>query len=160
MDYAQKYKWAVTGFIIMVILNIIVLATIWAVRHDGHQHSRNVPVPFRMQRFMERELNFSKAQKETFRQLRKEHIRESRAIHKEIRQYRRALLGQLHSRKTGQIRVDSLANLIGHAQARLDAAIYNHFVEVRSICDEEQKKKFDRIIRRVIQRLEPVRRKK
>lgn len=161
MEYAKKYKWALSGFIIMVILNIALLATAWVVRYDRHHTGSKGSVPFRMQRFMERELNFSEAQKQAFDELRKEHFRESRAIFNDIKKYRRALFDELQGGEANQAqaRVDSLTTLIGNAQARLDAAIYEHFMEVRNMCNEEQKQKFDRIIQKVIQRLDPRKKK-
>lgn len=157
MDYKKKYKWVLAGFIIMLLLNILVLGSIWMVKNGGRPFGRDGAVQFRVQRFMERELDFSEAQKQAFEELRRDHIQETRSIYGDIRKQRRALFAELQGDEEDDsaVRIDSLTNLIGQSQARLDSAIYKHFKEIRSICNVEQRQKFDRIIEKVMVRMEP-----
>lgn len=155
MEYAKKYRWALIGFIILLVLNIATLATIWIIRPPtrlagfGEQEQ-----PRRVQRFLERELDLSRQQRESFRQLRENHMRETRSLVSELLDSRRAYY-ELLNRPDSAIGVsvkDSLVRRIGSAHARLEESTYNHFQEVRRILDEEQRRQFDSIIEQTIER--------
>jgi len=160
MTYEKKYKWALSGFIIMLIMNIAVLTTIFVVKQKEHRHDeRNGSVSLKVQRFIEHELDLSDAQKKEFKQLRQQHFKETKILYKDIGTYRKELFSELKGgEKNGSaVRIDSLTNLIGDTQTQLDRAVYSHFVKLRSICNEEQRQKFDQIMQKVMQRLDPER---
>jgi len=154
MNYQRKYKWALTGFIIMVILNLGTLVTIWVIKPPHRadlMHNRGE----RMQHFITRELDLTDAQKEQFRSIRQRHIRETRSILEEMHHHRRAYFQLLKEfdRQGDSVRVDSLASLIARDQARLERSIYQHFSEIRSILNEDQKAKFEQLIDRIMRRM-------
>ncbi|MGK7371639.1 MAG: Spy/CpxP family protein refolding chaperone [Candidatus Halalkalibacterium sp. M3_1C_030] len=153
MDYNKKYRWAMAGFLVMLFLNIAIISGIWIFRPGGHFMGREGAGQFRMQRFIEQELNLSEDQKQAFRELRRDHIRETRNIHRDIRIYRRSLFGLLQNEEVNVKKVDSLSKALGEAQRAMEKATYEHFAELRSICDDQQKEKFDRITERVMLRL-------
>ena len=156
MEYKTKYRWALAGFLVMLLLNIVVLAGIWLLRPGGGPFHREGQSQFRVQRFMERELNLSEEQKTAFRELRREHIRETRSYYRDIRMARKAIFEALRdNEKNGA--VDSLTSEIGRKQQELERAVYDQFSELRSICNDEQKAKFDRMMLRVMQRVDPTR---
>ncbi|MDX1586155.1 MAG: periplasmic heavy metal sensor [Balneolaceae bacterium] len=156
MEYKTKYRWALTGFLVMLVLNIVVVAGIWILRPGGGPPFREGQSQFRVQRFIERELNLSEEQRNAFRELRKDHIRETRAYFRDIRQARGALFEALRNEES-DVAVDSLTAVIGRKQQELEEALYDHFSELRNICNDEQKAKFDQIISRVMQRVDPLR---
>lgn len=162
MEASKKYKWALTGFIIMLVLNILVLGSIWMVKKEGRSFDDDRAVQFRMQRFMERELDFSDEQKQAFEKLRRDHIQKTRNIYGDIRRNRQALYSELQgeNRPDTSERMDSLTSQIGESQALLDAAVFEHFIQIRGMCTEVQKQKFDQIIEKVMQRLEPDQRRR
>lgn len=156
MEYKTKYRWALTGFLVMLVLNIAVIAGIWILRPGGGPPFREGQSQFRVQRFIERELDLSDEQRITFRELRRDHIRETRGYFRDIRMARQELFEALRDEES-EVAVDSLTGIIGRKQQELEKAFYDHFSELRSICDEEQKAKFDQIISRVMQRVDPSR---
>lgn len=156
MEYKTKYRWALTGFLVMLVLNIAVITGIWILRPGGGPPFREGQSQFRVQRFIERELNLTEDQKNRFRELRRDHIRDTRTYFKDIRMARGELFEAL-SDDASDASVDSLTTVIGRKQQELEQAFYDHFSKLRSICDEEQKAKFDRIILRMMQRVDPSR---
>ena len=154
MDYKKKYRWAMAGFMVMLFLNIAIIAGIWIFRPGGEFLGRQGSPQFRMQHFIERELNLSEDQKQAFRELRRDHFMETRNINRDIRMHRRALFNTLQNETADAGKVDSLTQALGEAQKAMENAIYDHFSELRSICDEQQKEQFDRITERVMLRLD------
>ena len=47
---------------------------------------------------------------------------------------------------------DSLALRLGENQLKLEEAVYTHFREIEKMLNEEQRKRFDRVIEQVMQR--------
>jgi Spy/CpxP family protein refolding chaperone len=154
MDDKKKYRWALAGFLVMLFLNIAVIAGIWMFRPGSQFMGREGAGQFRMQHFIERELNLSEDQKQAFRELRRDHFKETQNISRDIRMYRSALFDQLQEGDGNTQKADSLTQALGKAQEAMEKAIYEHFAELRSICDEKQKEKFDRITERVMLRLD------
>ena len=154
MNYQRKYRWALTGFIIMVILNLGTLVTIWMIK-PPHRVDFRGNRGERLHYFITRELDLTNAQKEQFRGIRQRHVRETRTILDEMHQHRRDYFQLLKDfdRRDDSIRVDSLASLIARDQARLERSIYNHFSEIRSILNEDQKAKFEQLIDRIMRRM-------
>lgn len=157
MDYKNKYRWAMAGFMVMLFLNLAVIAGIWIFRPGGHFLGRERAGQIRMQHFIERELNLSEEQIKAFRELRRDHFRETRNINRDIRKYRSSLFALLENEQKDMSKADSLSNVLGEAQQALEKAIYEHFAELRGICNEQQKEKFDRITQKVMLRLDPSR---
>ncbi|MDX1617602.1 MAG: periplasmic heavy metal sensor [Balneolaceae bacterium] len=158
-ELSKKYRWALIGFIVMVLLNIGTLATIWIIRPPHRPAVGLEEQPRRVQRFLERELDLTASQREAFRLLRQEHFRETQSIVKDLAASRRAyfdLLSQPDSAVDAALR-DSLLHRIGSGHAQLEASTYRHFREMRNMLDRGQRQKLDRIIEQTIQRRERMR---
>jgi len=155
MEYSKKYRWALIGFIIMVLLNIGTLVTIWMIqppRLGGVVFGEEQPR--RVQRFLQRELSLTPEQLDAFQRLRREHMRETQSIITGLQETRSAyfeLLNRPDSAVSTTAR-DSLEQRIGRAHARLEASTYRHFRELRDILDEEQRQRFNRVIDQTMQR--------
>ncbi|MDR8391517.1 periplasmic heavy metal sensor [Aliifodinibius sp. S!AR15-10] len=148
MEYAKKYRWALTGFIILLILNIGTIATIWLIRPPREAVFFRDEPPRRVQQFLQRELELNPGQQERIRDLRIQHVRKIRPLMDQLRKRRTAYVGLLQSAdslKTEQ-NVDSLSAQIGQAQARIERINYEHFRQIRRQLREDQKPRFDRIL--------------
>jgi hypothetical protein len=88
------------------------------------------------------ELNFSEEQKISFLKLRDAH----RQIIRECKNknFRDDFFSQL---KNGdEIKANAMADSIASTQKKIEMATFNHFKEVRNLCNEKQKEHFDLII--------------
>lgn len=166
MDYSKKYRWALTGFIILLILNIGTLATIWltprppfimqAIGGHGGVDSGGIEIgigrsrglSIRAGNFMATQLNLSADQAQKFEKLRREHLKKVRPLLAEIAEQRRSYfssLGQQDSLLTPE-KMDSIAQRIGRAHARIEKANYQHFIEMRDLLGEDQKEQFRKFL--------------
>ncbi|HYW35784.1 MAG TPA: Spy/CpxP family protein refolding chaperone [Balneolaceae bacterium] len=153
MEDAKKYRLALTGFIIMVVLNVAILVSIWIMRppqfHRRRPHGNR---PFRVEHFMKNRLHLNKEQRKKFNQLRHQQIARSRPIIRDIRKKRGDLINLLKSDQIDSARADSLIEGIGRDQIQLQHQIFNHFAQLRQLCTPSQKKKFNRLMQRVLHR--------
>lgn len=154
MTDAKKYKLALGGFVVMVILNAAVLISMWVMKppHLPRRHPGNTQA--RVQRFLQRQLNLNPQQQKAFHQLRRKQIDRSRKLIRDIQQKRGQLVTLLKSNEAPnrQTQADSLIALIGNDQTRLEHDVFTHFVQLRQLCNPRQKKKFDQIIEHVLRR--------
>lgn len=143
------------GFIIMVLLNIGTLATIWIIRPlfpFRHPIERRE----RVQHFLERELNLTAQQKQTFLELRRHHFQKSQEIMNNIHQLREHYFDLLESSDSAanQVEVDSIATQIGRLQAKMEENMFDHLEKMRELLTYEQQKKFTRVIEQALRRRE------
>ncbi len=92
------------------------------------------------------ELDLSEDQKEQFETLRKEYFDKVFKINKELDDIRRHL-----SNKDSKI-TDSLFEEMGSRKTLLEKETFMHFKNLREVCDEEQKAKFDTVHKRMMNR--------
>ncbi len=146
MEYVKKYKWALGGLIVMVLLNIATLVTIWTIQPPQPFIPEEDPLQGRVQKFMERELNLSDQQVQTFRRLRMEHMQETRALNTKLHQNRRKFYEAL-SDSTAHSKRDSLARIIGNCYVDIERSMHEHFAELKSVLGPEQQQKFEELTR-------------
>jgi len=153
MELSKKYRWMKIGFIIMVVLNVGTLATIWIIRP---------PFPFRhpterrerVQHFLERELNLTDQQRQTFRELRRQHFQKNQEILNNIHQLRGRYFDLLESPDStaNQAEIDSIATQIGRLQAQMEENMFDYLQRMRKLLSNEQQKKFARVIEQALRR--------
>lgn len=140
--------WQVTA-ILLVLCNIGLILTLWlkpAVQNDDrprHGGPRN---------FVIRSLKFSDAQVAQYDELIHDHQHAMRTLREEAMGYRQQLFEQLKD-GSGAANRDSLEKLIGNTQKQIERVTYDHFAQVRKICNDDQKREFDNIIADVIKRM-------
>jgi len=98
--------------------------------------------------FLIHELNLSDEQLHKFEELRFTHREEMKMIMDGMK----PLKDQLFNFKNGSVNRDSVANLIGGLEAKKEIITYRYFNDLRSICNQNQEKKFDNVIRKIMRR--------
>lgn len=108
-------------------------------------HENRRPNPNRS--FLTEQLQFTKNQKEEFRELDKTHRGFMQEIDREIRQEKDELFS---SYSDGNISPEKKINAIGTLEAKKEAEIHRFFSAVRELCKENQVDKFDNIIKQAL----------
>ena len=158
MDIFSKNRLMGWLVVILVILNLGMLITFWVSRPRGpHPDGRkpdkngiNMERPGNPGEFLETELGFNDEQSSRYKELRKEHREKADEIISETRKLKDSFFELLSQPDADSGEVTEMANEIGAKQTELDLLTFNHFKEVRAICTDEQKKKFDDIIEEVL----------
>lgn len=151
METAKKYKWALTGFIIMIILNIAVLLTVWMNIPDGrdwrdtHDPGHERPAPHK---FMQKELGLTNTQVDSMATLRKTHFQEMRRLRRHLERDRKAYFDFLMSPDAdNKQKKDSLVTQLTQRYLDLEQSLYRHMSEMKSILNSEQQQKFKRLMK-------------
>jgi len=147
LDIKKRYKLVFIGFVIMTVLNLVIIATLWFNRPPwiGGDHD-SLRMNTAQHMFMKR-LDLDEKQVETFQELRESYRMKIRATVEEIQGNRKKLYNAIGS--IDSLKVDSLASAIADGHKQIEMINISHFNELRGRLNDQQKKKFDQIIRRM-----------
>ncbi len=126
---ARVYQFIIAG---LILLNVLLIGWQWL----GVQGR-----PPRPEDILKKELQLTDEQMNAYREM----IREHRAIAEPIEKDIHDLKKQLFDYDTDSAKRET-AGRIGQKISELDMSLYDHFKKVRTLCTEEQKKKFDEVL--------------
>lgn len=99
--------------------------------------------------FLEQKLDFTKEQTAAFKLLLDQHEHLMRQKQNSTRVLKDSLFEGL-SKNRSKAEQSVIAAQIGALEASKDMATYEHFQQVRELCNDEQKLKFDRLLRELL----------
>jgi len=105
--------------------------------------------------FIVEHLKLDKQQREQFFQLRRQHQQITRTIHEEDRLLHDQYFELLKTDNPDKAKADSISRLIGQQRSRLEAATFDHFQQLRKLCDGDQKKLLDETIDEITRLMMP-----
>lgn len=151
METEKKYKWALTGFIVMAALNAVILLTLWMNYPDGSSpgmnrdwgRERNSP-----HKFMQKELGLSDVQVDSMARLRKAHFREMRNLRQELENHRRAYFDFIMSAEAENSQQrDSLLSELTKQYIKIELSLFTHMSEMKGVLSNEQQQAFKRLMK-------------
>ena len=160
MSFFLQNKTSTVIITVLIVLNL--LSIYFFVVHKRISHRGSFPreramrqekdknKPTGQAHFMERELGLDQTQKEIFQKLRKKHFRKSGDIRKQMGALREQMFDNLGN---SQFNKDSLVRELSKAQYQMENDMFEHFQAVRNICSDEQKIKFDKMIKRITKKM-------
>jgi protein CpxP len=145
------WKWAV---LLLVVLNICLLGSIW-LKQNGQSPNEmhRPPNGEKAADFLIEQLKFSKQQLTAFEKLKEIHHHAIDSLHEAGKEIHHLFFDHLKNEKQDTAQVSELAKAIAHNQTQIELVTFNHFKEVRNLCDDKQKVKFDEIIQEVLKRM-------
>ena len=155
MNYFNKTKWWAIAVIALIVLNATTLTIFWVERKSNHdlppkQENRGATASY-----LTKELAFDSIQQLQYNQLVLKHRQSTRQIRKEIRNAKDAFFELLSDSSISDDSIKAASKRVSDIEQQLDILTFNHFKEVRTICNAEQKKKFDSIIKNAVQMMAP-----
>lgn len=143
-----KFLWII--ILILIILNIASITAVWIEeRGDEVPVLRERSMMNRRDHFLKNELNFTSEQQVQFDSLLDKHRDQHRTKLEEIRTLREELMSMMRNQEFTS-EAENIVREIGEKQSELELMNYQHFREVMSICDEDQKQIFLETIRRAV----------
>lgn len=142
MPRMYKIIWAI--IILLILMNAGILAYLY-LQEKPEPSQKPLSPPFVM---IEQGVGMNDTQKSEYQRLREEHHEQVVALRAQMAKIRLALY---HS-ATPQAN-DSLLTIVGNLQKNTDSITYIHFMNVRRMLDEQQKKKFDQILPGIVQQM-------
>ena len=108
--------------------------------------------PSRIGTFLEKELTLRPDQVAQFEELRRTHFEQTRTIHRELRRNRQKLFDSLTKSPE---EAAAIAQQIGDSQQQMELQTFQHFADLRAICDPSQQQKLDVIVKDLLARMAP-----
>ena len=147
----KKNNILLISLIVMVVINIVTISSIWL--RPGKERIEDVRIervilndpPPGGDRLAEM-IGFRREQAEKFEELKRAHHREAGRILHELKQKKQDLILKVTKEPANHEEVIKSAEEIGTKQKELELLTFNHFKDIRELCDEGQKKRFDEVI--------------
>lgn len=137
---------------VLLLVNVATLGFIWYTTIKVRTEQVIPPGPENEKSGLASELNFSKEQIQKFEVLKKEHHTGVENVLVQTKELKDQLFDCI---KTGDdAKAKELATKIADNNKTLELLTYEHFKEVRKICNDEQKEKFDRILKQLVRGIE------
>jgi len=151
-------RWIAIIAFLLITANIVSLVYLWTSRKEHPRDEAMMPGPKGPAfEFLSRELKLDSNQRSQYAKLRDEHQAVSRPIADSIRKMKDAFFALLGQENTPDSVVTAKSRQIGSLEEQLDLVTFRHFQQVRRICNATQQKKFDELIREVLNRMAPKR---
>ena len=154
MNYFKEKKFATIAIIILVVLNITTITLLWMGRPSAHHHP---PAPREkvMFDFITHELNFNPVQREAFEKQDETFRHDTRNIHLKIDSIQQQLFNSIYNEKSDKLYLDSLSNVIGSLEADINKMTYDHLVQIKSLCNDEQQIRYKALLNDLLKTLRP-----
>lgn len=141
--------------IVLIVLNISILAT-FLFRSSRYRSIRERPfpvlanIPNREGIFLRHELGLDENQFMRFRTIRDVYQRKAAGIEKDIQEKKDQLLDEMVRADPDTDRISRIGDEIGQMHAKLLRETGNYYLDIRDLCNEEQKVRLDVFFTRVI----------
>lgn len=157
MSNLTNNRWLPVIILLLITANIVTLALLWTNKGKEPAEVKFPEPPGGGQVFMflTNELKLDPAQQEAYRKMRDEHRAGQRGLQDSIRSAKDALFALLRQPGTNDSMIATCSRKAADAEQELDEYTFRHFQKLRSICNKEQQKKFDKIIQDVLHRMAP-----
>lgn len=148
MDIFKKQRFLVGIIIVLVLLNVIVLGSIWFGKEPPPMNFRDKGIS----RFEEK-LGLSTGQIDSFHQLREIHFVEMNRITNDLKSTKKQLLTLLESDAVDSLAREEKINRLVELHRQIEEEQFKHFSDTRKLCTPQQQIKFDSLIQKVAVRM-------
>jgi protein CpxP len=148
MSYFNRNKWWAIAFLLLIAFNVATLIAFWLIRDK-----RSGPPPGQgagVVEFLSKELGFDSVQKEKLAHLHDVHQMKMRELRKNNRDAKNDFFDLLQQENITDSTLQKAAQASTKFEEATDILTFRHFQQVRGLCTEAQKKKFDSVIQEVL----------
>lgn len=143
-----KRKVFYTAITVLLLANIFTLIFFWL-----HQFHSKLPMPPEEhgkgpEAFLIKELSLDSTQILQYRTLKLEHRKNANNTQQAIQSLKDSLFNQFNTNNNAL--KQHLLQQLGKKEIEMNETLFNHFKQLRALCNDEQKKKFDTIIKKAI----------
>ncbi|WP_207515461.1 hypothetical protein [Longitalea luteola] len=152
-----RQKWLLVLVAILLLTNIATLSIYWIKKPD-RDNSRESGKK-RMGQFMVDQMKFDAAQEAAYWKLRDSVMAIQKPVMDSMRNAKKSFFDLLNQPDASDSMLLERSNEIAELQKKLDIVTFRHFQKVRAICRPDQLQKFDTVIKEIVNRMTPFRRK-
>ena len=154
MNHLTKNRVLTWLVLLLLVANAASIAMFWLGKakqtKQAQQILRNEQPKGKPQDFLVKELNFDAAQQGQLEIFSKEHREAVNSFHEKIMEAKENFFAILKKKNATDSAKKKATEAISNITQQIDLLTLNHFQKVRALCNAEQQKKFDEIIKQVI----------
>ena len=154
MNNSTKSRLLTTAILLLIAANVVALVLFW--RDRNRKEVEPLPPPMAQVGgsafdFLTKELKLDSAQIKAYGTLRDEQRQNAEPLKKAIREAKDSLFFLLKKSPVNDSDLQHALTKVGAAQIALDKSTFQHFQNVRKICNPAQQQKFDSVIQQAMQ---------
>jgi Spy/CpxP family protein refolding chaperone len=152
MNTSGKNKIFTIIVVVLLIANSASMLYFWWNKRDNGPEQNG---PQDAKAFIIKELELNEQQKLAYQELREEHQKKLRDLHESFKDAKEHLFDLLDQENPSDSLVEQASLHAAQIQQQIEMATFDHFKKLKALCNAEQKKKFDSIIREAIRLISP-----
>jgi protein CpxP len=164
MSYFTKNKTSYLVLIVLLVANLAATTFFWTSKNEGakkpdKEQQKDHPMHQRgggIDKFLTEELGLTVEQQQQLKDLRQEHMHNSRKIMDASHENRKQLHDMISNATVDDSLVVQLYTEIGANFGEMERVTFEHFRAMRNICTPEQQEKFDQIISKALRKNRPL----
>lgn len=158
MNSITNNRWITVIILLLLTANIVTLVLLWTNKNGNDKLVGPTAARGQVFEFVTTALQLDSAQQQVYKILRGEHQKGQRPLQDSIKKAKDDFFGLLQQPSAPDSEIQLLSSQVAAAEQHLEIFTFKHFQKLRAICNPEQKKKFDNIIKDVLRRMAPGRR--
>lgn len=136
------------NLILYVLLGFLIIVNgFFIFNFMGEKEKSSPRGPRRNIEFIAKQLDFNEAQLKQLRQKSKQHHQRMFQISEEVRNLKDELFDKVSDESVSMATIDSITSLIGEKEKQKDMQTFRYFKTIRELCDDQQKEKFQSILK-------------
>jgi Spy/CpxP family protein refolding chaperone len=150
MDFFSKQRILGGMFVVLVVLNIVLLGTVWK------QFFQKTPeTTYDAQLFMQQELSLTEVQMAQLEALRSPHLAQTKQVLDKIHDLKKEITAELFAASPDTAHVEELAKEIGYKYAELERLHYQFFLGLREMFEPEQQEQLHALMEEILRQVQP-----
>ncbi|UII29344.1 periplasmic heavy metal sensor [Fulvivirga maritima] len=134
--------------IVLAVMNLALISFWWYSKPEQKQNKKWPNRGKRVESFFSRQLGLTEDQAQAFETERKEHFKATMPIVKEVQSEKKKIVSML-GQGADSLQIEAVLQSINDKNNDLERLNFWHIRNLREICTDEQKPKFDKIIKRM-----------
>jgi hypothetical protein len=139
MDYFTKNKIAFWSVMVLIVLNVLMLSTVWFGRRRGRPPGGHRQEALGGMKILEETLGLSPDQVEAFERIRKGHFERTRHVNDRRHKIRIDIVNELFVEKPDSEKIERMLSELKDVQGEFNNGLFRHFEELRDQCTDDQK---------------------
>lgn len=146
----KNFKFLIIIVILLVIINCVLLGSLWFTKYHMAGPPPPIGLPERANDYLIRELKMTPAQVKQYDAMKKQHFEATKKLNDQNRLLRDEFFENIKTPVLNKAVIDSLQKKISANSVTLDTTTLFHFRKLRTILNDEQKTKFDKIVQNAL----------
>lgn len=158
MNFFMKERFVGPLIALLAVTNLVLVGTI-LFGHLGHRRSGRPHSPERVEaeiaRFLVEELNLTREQEASLRDIQKGVFARVDAVQREIRKVRGMIVDESFKARPDEARIKALAGALGEQEAQKEQLLSENLREIGGLCGPEQRARFEALVREFVKTAPP-----